>query len=127
MLAQAEYFKLNSLLCSVGLTLKTCLASFAKLIEVPWCQQSWFLKQVRIPRCYMCFAAFFLHKVSKKTETSHIVFSKKTTMRFLTLVQNQLYWSVNITRFEQFFRDQAVVAAVTKKHGVVCGEWRCVW
>ena len=29
---------------------------------------------------------------------------------------------MNFPRFEQFFRDQAIVAAIRKKHGIECGE-----
>ena len=37
-------------------------------------------------------------------------------------VDDGIYWSVNFTRFEQFFRDQAIVLAMRKKHGIECGE-----
>ncbi|CAK8689986.1 unnamed protein product [Clavelina lepadiformis] len=33
-----------------------------------------------------------------------------------------IYWSINIQRFEQYFRDQAIVSAATRKHGQACGE-----
>jgi len=37
-------------------------------------------------------------------------------------VDDGIYWSVNFSRFEQFFRDQAIVVAMRKKHGIECGE-----
>ena len=33
-----------------------------------------------------------------------------------------IYWSVNMERFEQFFRDQSIVNAITKKYGATYGE-----
>uniref|UniRef100_F7AE51 DNA-directed RNA polymerase III subunit RPC3 n=1 Tax=Ciona intestinalis TaxID=7719 RepID=F7AE51_CIOIN len=33
-----------------------------------------------------------------------------------------VYWSVNISRFQQYFRDQSIVASVTQRFGTPCGE-----
>uniref|UniRef100_H2ZAS8 DNA-directed RNA polymerase III subunit RPC3 n=1 Tax=Ciona savignyi TaxID=51511 RepID=H2ZAS8_CIOSA len=38
------------------------------------------------------------------------------------LEDDGVYWSVNISRFLQFFRDQSIVSSVTHRYGTSCGE-----